>query len=137
MHNFIKLFLLISVTLMSLNIKAVTVVVHPKNDVALNKSDIVDIFLGKKREFKSGVSVTPLSLNEDSETTGYFVKNVLGKTPAQLKSYWARIIFTGQGEPPLVVENEEKMVEIISSNPNAIGFVNGKAPEGVRVIAEF
>ena len=137
MLKLIKLFLLLTIATVSLNVKAVTVVVHPKNDVVLNKNDITDIFLGKKREFKTGVTIKPFSLNEDSETTGYFVKNVLNKTPAQLKSYWARIVFTGQGEPPLVVENEEKMVEMISSNPNAIGFVAGKVPEGVRVVAEF
>ena len=76
-------------------------------------------------------------MGEENEVTLNFVDSVLNKTPAQLKSYWARLIFTGQGEPPVAVDSEQQLLEMVASDPNAIGFVSDKSPGGVKVVAEF
>lgn len=123
--------------LLSFGSQALSVIVHPSNTAVLTKSDIADIFLGKKLEFENGETIKPVSLGEENEVTLNFVDSVLNKTPAQLKSYWARLIFTGQGEPPVAVDSEQQLLEMVASDPNAIGFVSDKSPGGVKVVAEF
>ena len=137
MFTFLRLTTVIGLMLLSFGSQALSVIVHPSNTAVLTKSDIADIFLGKKLEFENGETIKPVSLGEENEVTLNFVDSVLNKTPAQLKSYWARLIFTGQGEPPVAVDSEQQLLEIVASDPNAIGFVSGKSPGGVKVVAEF
>lgn len=137
MFTFLRLTTVIGLMLLSFGSQALSVIVHPSNTAVLTKSDIADIFLGKKLEFENGETIKPVSLGEENEVTLNFVDSVLNKTPAQLKSYWARLIFTGQGEPPVAVDSEQQLLEMVASDPNAIGFVSDKSPGGVKVVAEF
>ena len=64
-----------------------------------------------------------------------FYSAVVKKTEAQAKSYWSKLVFTGKGTPPTAVAGEAEVMELVSSNPKAIGFVDSASvTDSVKVV---
>ena len=122
----------------SLAFAEMVVIVHPSNGNTLDKDAIQRIFLGKIRAFPDGKEAVPISLKEGSAEYNAFAESVLDKSDKQLKAYWAKIIFTGQGTPPREVDNAAQMLELIGNNPNLIGFVPAGSETGaVKAVGKF
>lgn len=133
-----KIFLLLVLTISFVSSAGVDIVVHPSNADAFSKSDISRIFLGKAKTFPGGAQAVPINQAEGSEITKHFNSLVLSKSSSQLKAYWSKLVFTGKGTPPKAVINDSEVVQLISSNPNMIGYVpSGSAGSEVKVIASF
>lgn len=116
----------------------VEVIVHPSNNAALDQDAIQRIFLGKTRAFPGGSEAVPISAKEGSPEEQEFTEKVLSKSPKQLKSYWAKMVFTGKGTPPRQIDSAAEVVKLISANPNLIGFVPaGTADGSVKVVGKF
>ena len=47
-----------------------------------------------------------------------------GRSPAQVKAFWAKLIFTGRGRPPAVVSDREELIDRLIADPNAIGYID-------------
>ena len=63
--------------------------------------------------------------------------NLIDKTNAQVKSYWAKLIFTGKGTPPKEVANSDEVKKLVSTNPNTIGYIDkSHLDTSVKVIYE-
>jgi hypothetical protein len=68
-----------------------------------------------------------------SERDEFYAK--LGKSPAQLKAYWSKIIFTGRGQPPRTVANGIAMKARLAADPTAIGYLDTQlVDDSVRVL---
>ncbi|CCQ10929.1 ABC-type phosphate transport system, periplasmic component [Pseudoalteromonas luteoviolacea B = ATCC 29581] len=130
---------LISLALLSTSAFAgIAVVVHPSNNSELDAAAINRIFTGKEKAFSNGNKVIPISQDSATGATGEFNEKVLNKTAAQLKAYWSKLVFTGKGTPPKEVMNDQEVMQLISSNPDTIGYVSSGAVDGsVKVVAEF
>ncbi len=126
-----------SMMLSALTFAEVEVIVHPSNGAALDKDSIQRIYLGKTRAFPGGGEAVAISMKEGSAAEGDFTKNVLGKSPKQLKAYWAKMVFTGKGTPPRQIDSAAEMVNLISANPNLIGFVPAGSAGGAKVVGKF
>ena len=64
--------------------------------------------------------------------------NILKKTDSQFKAYWAKALFSGKATPPKEVDNDEQMIDLISNNPNMIGFIKSSSTsDNVKVIYKF
>jgi ABC-type phosphate transport system substrate-binding protein len=113
----------------------VSVIVHKDNPVSsLEKADIAKIFLGKMKAFPDGNPVVPLDQKDDSAIKDGFYTSVVNKPLAQLKAYWSKLIFTGKGQPPKAV-TEEEVLTLVSANPNLIGYVDSaKVTPEVKVV---
>jgi hypothetical protein len=65
-----------------------------------------------------------------------FYAQYAGKSPAQVKAHWAKIIFTGRGQPPRQVPDSVEARKAIAANPNAIGYIDSRHVDpSVRVLA--
>ena len=138
MKNIISFIVLASSMMLSaLTFAEVEVIVHPSNGAALDKDSIQRIYLGKTRAFPGGGEAVAISMKEGSAAEGDFTKNVLGKSPKQLKAYWAKMVFTGKGTPPRQIDSAAEMVNLISANPNLIGFVPAGSAGGAKVVGKF
>ena len=116
----------------------VAVIVNPANGDTISKEDIAKIYLAKTKTFPSGKTAIPIDRSEGSAIRVDFVSKVLGKDENQLKAYWSRLIFTGKGVPPKEVETDAQVKDIVSRNPDAIGFIDTGAVDGtVKVVAKF
>src|ERR1700689_5481284 len=103
--------------------------------IALDKSQVADIFLGKASRFPNGIQAAPIAQAEGSAVRDEFYGKVIGKTAAQIKAYWSKIIFTGRGQPPPSVSNSIEMKKRISDNPAAIGYIDRSlVDDSVRVV---
>jgi ABC-type phosphate transport system substrate-binding protein len=114
----------------------VVVVVSAKSPVvALSKAQIEDIFLGKTLRFPDGAPAVAIDQAEGSPVRDEFYNKVSGKSAAQIKAYWSKIIFTGRGQPPPSVPNTIEMLKRISANPAAIGYIDrDMVNESVKVV---
>src|SRR6202041_4129719 len=72
---------------------AVVAVVSAKSPItALSMSQVADIFFGKANRFPNGVQAFPVDQAEGSSVRDEFYSKGVGKTPAQIKAYWSKII---------------------------------------------
>ena len=103
---------------------------------ALNSEQVADIFLGKTSRFPDGSSAVPIDQGEDSAARERFYSQYTGKSPAQVKAHWAKIIFTGRGQPPRQATSTAEAKKLIAENPNAIGYIDAsQVDNSVRVLA--
>ena len=115
----------------------VVAVVSAKSPVtALNPEQVADIFLGRSTRFPDGTQALPVDQVEESEVRERFYALFAGKSPAQVKAHWAKIIFTGRGQPPRQVSSSAEAKKLIAENPNAIGYIEQRlVDDSVRVVA--
>jgi ABC-type phosphate transport system substrate-binding protein len=105
--------------------------------VALSKSQLADIFLGRVTRFPNGVQAMPIDQADGSAVRDEFYVKLAGKSAAQLKAYWSKIIFTGRGQPPPAVADSDAMKRRLVANPAAIGYIESNRVDGsVRVVLE-
>lgn len=114
----------------------VVAVVSARSPVtALNGSQVADIFLGKTNRFPDGSIAIPIDLPEESPVREKFYAEYTGKSPAQVKAQWSKIIFTGRGQPPRQVDSGAEAKKLLADNPNAIAYIDSKLVDGtVRVL---
>lgn len=116
----------------------VAVIVHPDNGADISAKDIERIFLGKSKSFSGGGEALPINQTDSSPVRESFDTGLLDKTPAQMKAYWSKLVFTGKGTPPKEVSGDDEVKALISSNPNTIGYVDAGSVDGsVKVIHKF
>ena len=116
----------------------VVVVVSSKNPVtSLSKSQVTDIFLGKTARFPDGTLAVPIDQEEGSSARNEFYAAFTGKSPAQIKAHWTKIIFTGRGQPPAAVSDSAAVRHFIAANPHAISYIERSAVDGsVKVLIQ-
>ena len=115
----------------------VAVIVHPSNGNDLNAGSIAHIFLGKSKAFGDGSQAVPI-MQSGGSVTDAFNDKVLSKNSSQLKAYWSKLLFTGQGTPPREVGSDQEVIKLVGSNPNLIGYVDaGKVDGSVKVVGKY
>jgi ABC-type phosphate transport system substrate-binding protein len=116
----------------------VVAVVSSKSAVTtLSKNQVADIFLGKAARFPNGSPAVPIDQAEASIVREAFYTKFTGKSAAQMKAHWSKIIFTGRGKPPRVVSNSLEARTLIAANPQAIGYIERDSVDGsVKVLLQ-
>lgn len=113
----------------------VSVIVNPSNNSELSKSAISKIYLGKTKTFPNGDKVLALNLKSSNNVRNNFQQEILGKSTAQVKAYWSKLIFTGKGKPLKELATEEDVLAMVASTPNAIGYIDSsKVNDTVKVV---
>lgn len=112
-------------------------VVSAKSPVkSLNPNQLADIFLGKTARFPDGNHAVPIDYPEDSPLRDRFYTQFTGKSPAQVKAHWSKVIFTGRGQPPRQVGTAAEAKKAVAENPNAIGYIDQKlVDDTLRIVA--
>ena len=115
------------------------VIVNPQSGVEkLSRDEIIDIFLGRYRKLPSGRVALPIDVAETSAERARFYQLLVKKSPAEMSSYWARLVFSGQTSPPFQVPDAKTALELVQSSPNAIAYVDRSAViANVKVVFEF
>lgn len=116
----------------------VVAVVSSKSSLtALSKAQVADIFLGKAIRFPDGGQAVPIDQEEGSPARDEFYATFAGKSPAQLKAHWSKIIFTGRGKPPKEVSNSVEVRKLIATNPQVISYIERSAVDSsVKVLVQ-
>ncbi|PID44618.1 MAG: hypothetical protein CSB48_01295 [Proteobacteria bacterium] len=105
------------------------VIVNPSvHTDSLTLGDLRAIFSLRARQWPGGAKITVVSLNDANPVHRTFLVNTLKMLPHQLRRQWDRYIYAGIGLGPVVVNTQEEMLKVVSSTPDAIGYVEGGLP---------
>lgn len=106
------------------------VVVNARSGVgALTREEVVNIFLGRFRRLPNGMAALPVDQPADQPLRAEFYQRLVNKTPAEIRAYWARLVFSGKTSPPHQATTQEEVLEWMRDNPGAVGYV---PPDQVR-----
>ena len=113
-------------------------IVNPASDVtALTRDQVIDIYMGRLRQLPSGAAAQPIDLADTVERR-LFYQRLIHWTLAEVGSYWARLVFSGQANPPYQAPDARKAVELVAQNPDAIAYVDRSAvTKQVRVVLDL
>ena len=104
------------------------VIVSARSTVSMLSADqVAEIFLFQTNRFPNGNEVVPIDQDLGSSLRDEFYSKVTHRTPALVKAHWARLIFTGRGQPPTEVDGNAAMRRMIAENPGMIGYVERTA----------
>lgn len=100
------------------------IVVNATNPVsALTHNEALDLFMGRSRQFSGGLAVQPFDQARNSVARAEFYRLLTGMDMPQVNSYWARLMFSGQTQPPRAIDTEASLVDVLRRSPGAIGYL--------------
>jgi ABC-type phosphate transport system substrate-binding protein len=100
------------------------IIVNAKNPVTnLDSDQLRNMFLKKRVVWGNGDTIRPIDLSSKFPVREQFVRRVLKKTPAQLKTYWNQQIFSGKGVPPPEASSPADVINYVRANSGAVGYV--------------
>jgi hypothetical protein len=103
----------------------------------LSKNQVTEIFLGRTTHFPDGTQAIPIDQQEGSPARDEFYATFAGRSPAEIKSHWTKIIFTGRGKPPRTVADSIEARKLTAANLQAISYIERRDIDStVRVILQ-
>jgi ABC-type phosphate transport system substrate-binding protein len=100
----------------------------------VSKSDLKDVFLGSSTSL-GGSNVVPILLKSGT-SHDEFLQAYIGKNDAAYRAGWRSLVFSGQATMPRTLEGDAAVVEFVTHNAGAIGYISKASPHaGVKVLA--
>lgn len=114
----------------------VAVVVGAKSTAtALTTEQAAALFLGKSDQIPGVGTALLLDQTESNAVREQFYSKVAGKSGAQVKAAWSRLVFSGKATPPKEIANSAEVKKMVANNANAIGYIEKSAVDGtVKVL---
>jgi ABC-type phosphate transport system substrate-binding protein len=100
----------------------------------VSKNDLKDVFTGASTSL-GGASVVPVLLKAGTAHEE-FLQAYIGKNDTAYRAGWRSLVFSGQGSMPKSLDSDTAVVDFVTHNPGAIGYIGKATPhEGVKVLA--
>ena len=104
------------------------VIVSARSPVeSLRPEQVAAIFLAQSPRFPNGAVASALDQPVGSPERDQFYLRVAGKTPALLKVYWSKMVFTGRGQPPRELAGSAAVRRAVADDPALIGYIGREA----------
>jgi hypothetical protein len=84
----------------------------------LGKSQLAQVYLGRSFERR------PIDLPEGNPLRAAFYRAAADSDLTQVRTAWARVMFTGRGEPPRELPNAAAVKKAVAADPRAIGYID-------------
>lgn len=112
------------------------VVVSAKSSVrALAPREAIALFTGRAHTFPDGQEAEPFDQSESGGTRATFYKALTGMDLARINSYWSRLRFSGQVQPPRVLGDDKDVIAMARQNAKAVGYLRSPPNDAaVRVV---
>jgi ABC-type phosphate transport system substrate-binding protein len=112
------------------------VVAHPDSQVShLDHAQLINIYMGRYRQLPTGEAALPVDVGMLKER---FYRALLNKGLAEVNSYWARLVFSGQVSPPLQLQTPAQVLDYIRRNPGALGYLSAAdVPDDLLIVARL
>jgi ABC-type phosphate transport system substrate-binding protein len=105
---------------------------------SLSRDEVSRIYMGKQKFFSSGARIVAVDQRSGSMIREKFYNDLYQKSESEMKAYWSRIMFTGQGYPPIQEGNDSSVLDAVSKNPNCLGYIDrGALNDSVKVLYSF
>ncbi len=101
------------------------VIVNRNNPLdTISKEQLIDLFMGRTPYFPRGGAVVKIDAPSTSTVRKVFYRSLVDMSLSEVNAYWARLMFSGRATPPMQVPQDQDIVELVTANSNAIGYVN-------------
>jgi len=94
---------------------------------ALRGDQVAGIFLGEGTTFPEGGEAVPVDQGIGSPLRDEFYGKVANRSPALMKAYWTKMIFTGRGQPPREAPSSAAVRRLVADNPGMVGYIERTA----------
>jgi hypothetical protein len=102
---------------------------------SLTQKELLALYTGRTRTLPGAELATPLDQQRDGTARADFYQALTGMDIARINSYWARLHFTGQVQPPKAVGDDAEMIQRLRNDASAIGYLTHEPQGGaVRVV---
>ncbi len=98
---------------------------------SLNKNQVTALYLGKPVAGVSDKNLFPVDQQSSSLAYTEFYKKLLGWSGAQVNNYWSRLVFSGEANPPTVVDSDQAVINTVEDTAGAIGYINASYLSGL------
>ena len=115
------------------------VVVNSRSGVAvMSRSEVINIFFGRNRQFFNGLEAQPVDMLDAHPDRARFYHALVGKDLADINAYWSRQIFSGRTQQPPKMATTDEIIKWVSSHSGGIGYIElAKADARVRIVYEL
>lgn len=113
------------------------VIVNPANSLSsIGREELSKIFLRKQLAWRSFNEATlPVDQREASPVREAFTTWVHRRSVQAVSFFWQQQVFSGRGAPPPERSSDASVIEYVTENPGAVGYVSpGAKLTGVKVI---
>jgi hypothetical protein len=108
--------------------EGIAVVMGP-SAAPLSKEAVANVYLGRTFDLK------PIDAPEGNALRDQFYKKLADRDASQVKSMWSRIVFTGKGQPPIMLPNAAEVKKAVATDAKAIGYIDKSAVDAsVKVV---
>jgi ABC-type phosphate transport system substrate-binding protein len=115
------------VFLIGIKVNAQVAVIANKSvsENSITNDKLADIYLSKTKTWDDGSRIVRFTCKTDNDISGKFFSTV-GKSHADMKKLWMKLQLTGAGQAPDALGSDEETINVVSSTPGAIGFIDAK-----------
>ena len=109
------------------------VVVNADNPLSeIDRDQLSKLFLKRARKTEA----RPVDQSESSQVREAFSKEIHGRSVKAIKSYWLRMIFSGDASAPPELGSDQAVLSYIAANGDAIGYVGSDVaiPGNLKVV---
>ena len=89
----------------------------------MTRKEVKDVFMGRTRLLPNGSFALPV---DQHGLRSDFYQALTNRPIEQINAYWARIMFSGQASPPMKLPDSQAVVNVVTENKGAIGYVDQK-----------
>lgn len=101
----------------------------------LSAEQVSALFLGKSDQLPGVGAVSLLDQPESAPVREQFYSKATGKSAAQVKAAWARLVFSGKATLPKELASSAEVKKALASNPKALGYIEKSAVDAsVKVL---
>lgn len=98
----------------------------------LTRKEAVNIFMGRYRKLPTGNVALPV---DSSPLKARFYRALVNKDLAEINSYWARLVFSGEASPPQQIASSEDVHQLVIQNMNALSYLDStQVPDDMHVV---
>lgn len=110
-------------------VRAEIVVIGSHSAGFLTREQAADVFLGKNS------ARTPVDLPDAVPIRAEFYTKLTGRTQAQVRSTWSRLVFSGNGQLPKEMPDAAAVKKAVAADPKTVGYIDKSALDGsVKVL---
>ncbi|MDQ7048015.1 MAG: hypothetical protein Q9M92_00135 [Enterobacterales bacterium] len=142
MQKHLKIFVFVCLfSTQAASVTAGEIAVIANKDLSINSLNIKQVkklWLSKIKKVGDSGNLVPVDVDPSSANYSAFYKKVAKKNPAQIKLYWSKQMFSGKNFPAKRLSDDDSIIEWVSSNKNAIGYISAdKVTDSVKVLGTF
>ena len=102
---------------------------------SITPAELRSVFLEDRRSLNDGSHVEPV-LAKGGAAHEAFLRQYLGKSDDDLRTYYRTLVFTGTGAMPKFLDSDAEIIRYVARTRGAVGYVSIDFPtNGVKVLA--